>query len=350
MSVVHSSWPWSHRWLLGCVIACLVVGVALVVRSRSRGAGQPDAAVGSPNGALFAGHVLSVESANFAAGRWYLADLRGHRVHVLDSTGMLLQSVGRQGTGPGEFRAPSLIAASAERFYVAEHSRSAISVFDSSGVFVRLLSVRGACASGRVVGLAAVQRNLYVLRRCMELPARVVYQLERSLDGSPLQVWPVIGDTLRVAADAGVPLHLPVMAASLNRLVLGEGGSGCLRLFALPQGRPIGQRCLPEVARHPMPDAERERLTKRWQGRVVVPDSLPRIRGLALIDSALVVHGVTNAEQSTWLEIPWTAQPGRAVRILGRARVANSFLGPRTQLIVWDEAEGVRIELVPIER
>jgi hypothetical protein len=65
--------------------------------------GMPDS-IGGASAEL--GRVLRLASAGFAVGDW-----DGHRILVFDSLGVLQRIIGRDGSGPGEFRAPSLIQA-----------------------------------------------------------------------------------------------------------------------------------------------------------------------------------------------------------------------------------------------
>jgi hypothetical protein len=323
--------------------------LALGIRARWRAAqaAHPDSLPVRPN--VVTREILSVAGAWYATGRWFLTDASAHRVHVLDRGGRLIRSIGQRGAGPGEFGEPTSVAATANFIYVAERARPFVSVFDSSGAFLRHLRVGGSCSSGAVVALAAVGADLYVLRRCLELPHRIRHQLERSLNGGPLTVWNDKVDTISLTAGKGVPLQFVVMTASTDRLIVGEGNTGCLRVYELPDGRPAGSRCFTEIARRPLPRGEHDRLTQRWRGRVDVPDSLPRFIGVSLLDHTLALQSPSSSKTASWLELPWT-RSAAPPRLLGRTDLESSFLGGGMQLIAHDAAEGVRIEIVPVGR
>jgi hypothetical protein len=336
------------RWILGCLTLC---GLALMGARAVRRPPMDSPGVSlQPAAVPVEAAVLSVENAVELAGRWYIADQRGHRVHVLDSTGVLQRSFGRRGQGPGEFIAPSRIAGNRAHTFVAEMGRPAISVFDSVGNFLRFLRVRGPCADGNVSAMAASGSALYVLRRCVELPRRIRLQVERSIDGGALKVWDVIADTTAIDASGGLPIHVPVLAVSETRLVMGDGTIACLRAVRLPDGAREESRCFSELPRQPVPAEERQRLTSRWAGRIEVPDSLPRVMAIGLRDSAIALQIPESAETTTWVEVRWRARPLDVVRALGRSAVEKSFLGPHSQLIAIDDAEGVRLQVVRLDR
>jgi hypothetical protein len=294
--------------------------------------------------------MASVDDATRAGDRWYVVDGLAHQIHVLDSTGHHLRSFGREGRGPGEFLGPTLVAANEAQVFVAEISRPAISVFDAAGTFVRHLRAPGDCTTGGVVAMSVDVTTLYVLRRCLELPRRVRYQVERSHAGEALSIWEAVGDTVQVERAGGVPMDFPVMAVGAGRLLLGDGGNACLRIVRLADGSHEGERCLHEIPRHPMPAAERERLAARTRGRMSVPDSLPRILRAMATDSHLVVQVVDGLETSSWHELPWIANQQMPARTLGRPHVRNSFYAHGSQLTAWDDTTGVRIEVLRVSR
>ncbi len=339
----------TERIVFGFAGVCLIAATAFALLARGRAAPAQRTAATAPEAkGTVTQEILAVESGAFNDARWYIADGRSHSVHVLDSAGQHVTSMGRRGRGPGEFVAPTLVAASGTRVYVAEIGRTEISVFDTSGAFVRFLRVAGTCARGRVVAMAATGNDLYAVRRCLELPRSVRYQLERSVGGAMLEAW-LMADTVRVPSGGGVPINFRLLAASADRLVLGDGDTGCLRAIQLPAGRPLGRRCLYGIIRKPVPDSARQQHERRWRGRVALPDSLPRFIGLVLFDSSFAAQSVQGLDATTWLEFSWTADRQARGRPLGRAGVESSFLGRNTQLIAWAETEGVRIEVVRVQ-
>lgn len=71
-----------------------------------------------------------------AAGRIYVADQKPVVVKVFDASGRFLHTIGREGEGPGEFRAP-FIAVHGASLVVHDPQVSRTSVFDTAGTFLR---------------------------------------------------------------------------------------------------------------------------------------------------------------------------------------------------------------------
>ena len=291
--------------------------------------------------------VSSMEDAAFAGDRWYVADEATHRVHVLDQRGQLTRTIGGPGRATGQFDRPVAVAATASRLYVADRGRNGISEFTPDGRFVRFLYATEVCPKGSVARLTIGGGDVFLLRRCPELPHRIRYQVER-LNGSRFEPWSVIADTVHVRAGAGVPIHFPIMAANDSILAVGEGGSGCVRMADHRTGRRLGTRCFTELARRAVPDSARRALTERWRGQVAVPDSLPRIRSIALLDGGVAAYAVESLDEATWTLLPLVA--GRASpRRVGRAHVAHSFVASGTQIVgaAGGGGSGMRVEVLP---
>jgi hypothetical protein len=71
-----------------------------------------------------------------AAGRIYVADRKPVVIKVFDASGRFLHTIGREGEGPGEFRA-SFIAVHGASLVVHDPQVSRTSVFDTAGTFIR---------------------------------------------------------------------------------------------------------------------------------------------------------------------------------------------------------------------
>jgi hypothetical protein len=301
--------------------------------------------------------IAGVADATYAAGRWYLADPRTHRVHVLDSAGGLLRSFGGPGAGPGELREPARVAATADRIYVAERRRPDVSVFDTAGAFLARLRPDAPCPAGRPAGLAVAGGVLHVLRQCLEPPRHVRYQVERALDDRALSLWPAVADTVPLPRSGQLPFLHVLLAGDDARLALAEGQRGCVRFFRVPGGEPDGVRCLDEVPRLPLREEERAWLA-RYRGRAQLPDSLPRFLGLLLRGAELAVFVPADAHAGRWLVLPAAAPPARDAGDARRARGGpfgtgphrRSFVAADLQLVVSDGLEGMALEVVPVRR
>jgi sugar lactone lactonase YvrE len=71
-----------------------------------------------------------------ASGRLYVVDTGAHRIHIFERDGSLAGSIGRRGTGDGEFNYPTYVWRTAEgRLYVADSLNFRIQAFDAQGRF-----------------------------------------------------------------------------------------------------------------------------------------------------------------------------------------------------------------------
>lgn len=319
--------------------ALLVVPLVVARRSAPNGKAAP---VAASSGAL-SDQILSVDHAAFSGDRWYIADGRSDRIHTLDSTGVRLSSFGRRGSGPGELRAPQLVAATTRHVYVADLQRAEVSVFTTAGEFVKYLKPARGCAQSGFAQMVARGDQLFVLRRCWEGRSAIRYQVERSMNNADLEVWPVATDTVRLADGRPVPFHVPLLDVSARQLVVGDGVPGCVRVFELAGARARGRRCFTEFERQPISAAERAQLARRWRGRIGIPDSLPRLRSVTWRDSVVIVQSIETSASGSWLALSGQDKP----RLL-RAQVAAAFMGGSTLLIAHEEAEGVRIEVARV--
>ena len=105
-------------------------------------------------------------------GRIYVAEPIEAAVYVLDTSGTILNRIGRQGGGPGEFRRPLGLGWKADTLWVADPSQRRISLFQRDGDFVRSAGVQGLnmvaalLNDGSVLAVASQQQEglRYLLR------------------------------------------------------------------------------------------------------------------------------------------------------------------------------------------
>jgi DNA-binding beta-propeller fold protein YncE len=72
-----------------------------------------------------------------ASGRLYVADTAEHRIHIFERDGSLAGSIGRRGTGDGEFNYPTYLWRTPEgRLYVTDSLNFRVQTFDARGQFV----------------------------------------------------------------------------------------------------------------------------------------------------------------------------------------------------------------------
>ncbi len=70
------------------------------------------------------------------AGKIYLADPQNHCVAVYSPVGQLIQQIGRQGMGPGEFQLPLCLELYDKTIYVSDIRTSRVSLFAETGEFL----------------------------------------------------------------------------------------------------------------------------------------------------------------------------------------------------------------------
>jgi DNA-binding beta-propeller fold protein YncE len=73
----------------------------------------------------------------------FVADTRANVVKVIDHEGVLLHSIGEEGTEAGQLNSPTYIALSDDRLYVTDTLNARIQVFDKEGRFVSSFGERG---------------------------------------------------------------------------------------------------------------------------------------------------------------------------------------------------------------
>ncbi len=78
-----------------------------------------------------------------ATGRTYVADTQGHDIKMFNADGSLARTIGRRGTGMGEFNAPSHIAVVAGKLYVSDTLNARVQVLSLTGEPLRVIGKRG---------------------------------------------------------------------------------------------------------------------------------------------------------------------------------------------------------------
>ncbi|MCX7148467.1 MAG: hypothetical protein NTY05_03495, partial [Rhodocyclales bacterium] len=72
-----------------------------------------------------------------ASGRLHVVDTAEHRIHIFERDGSLAGSIGRRGTGDGEFNYPTYLWRTAEgRLYVTDSLNFRVQAFDARGRFI----------------------------------------------------------------------------------------------------------------------------------------------------------------------------------------------------------------------
>ena len=122
----------SNRSILSAIAAVVMLFVSSPAQSLAQEASSftlvPDLVVGEASGVSFGSYFLHL--AVDSKGRIYVGDLRNRHVKVLSREGKLLQTIGADGQGPGEFQAVhDVIVGRGDSLYVIDQSLRRLSVF-----------------------------------------------------------------------------------------------------------------------------------------------------------------------------------------------------------------------------
>jgi DNA-binding beta-propeller fold protein YncE len=103
---------------------------------------------------------------NPATGRIYVADTAEHNIKVYEDSGKLVAIVGKVGTKPGQFNAPTHLAFANGKLYVTDTFNARVQVFDADGNFQEEVGHRGLFIGNlvRPKGVAAdTDGNIYII-------------------------------------------------------------------------------------------------------------------------------------------------------------------------------------------
>jgi hypothetical protein len=116
---------------------------------------RPDVIIGRVSGAreYLLDQVMAVE--RLSDGRWVLADMGSSQVRYYDARGRHLQSVGRRGEGPGEFRQIMRMSRLAGDTLVVDDAHVRLQILDESGRLVAATPPTGSISAARTQPVAA---------------------------------------------------------------------------------------------------------------------------------------------------------------------------------------------------
>ena len=271
---------------------------------------------------FYFGTILDVAPA--ADGRIYVADADAGHVKVLSPDGTLLDSLGRQGEGPGEFlRLNQLVAARSDSLYVLDSGRRRVSVFAPSGQLARGLSVDPGQGFPRCIMVPEHRSGLVLPHATIALSGEaergtfVVRRLQP--DGS-------VADTLvtkrrapshraqREEVKLLIPIpFMPSLHAALgptNRVHVARGDSLTVVSYALDGGH----RREVSIPFEPVPvtDADEDRVLKNYSDkrpmpRDKIPATKPAFTNFLIDDEGRYWFGrpTANPDSTNW----WVADP-----------------------------------------
>ncbi len=100
------------------------------------------------------------------SGNVYVADSTAHDIKVFDSSGMLVRRIGLRGEGPGEFNGPTHLAYRDNRLYVSDTLNARVQILNAAGEPLATVGKRGLYVGNftRPKGVTVDRdRNLYVV-------------------------------------------------------------------------------------------------------------------------------------------------------------------------------------------
>lgn len=100
-------------------------------------------------GEEFVGHILDLFKNT--DDRYYLTDWQQHAIWVIDGEGILIRRIGREGSGPGELRAPGGATVFEDNVIVLDTDNSRVVIFKIDGTYVKDFRFDFPAASGILV-------------------------------------------------------------------------------------------------------------------------------------------------------------------------------------------------------
>lgn len=294
--------------------------------------------------------------ADLGGAVWYLLDARGRRVHRFSETGALLGSFARRGQGPGELSAPTAIAVHQGAVVVADRRVLHLYELDGTHIADRRLDLDGCFALEADID-SAVQ-GLLVLVRCAT-PAQgfgaAAYLVAD--DGGVRRLASRSPGGGRFVADLG---FVPVISALPNGFVFGDAGADCLAVYDAAAAE-AGRACHEWIPRLPISgraakaaEAELEPLVQAIGGRLNVPRQLPPFdRVFSLADGRLAYRvpvplADEAAEEASMFRLVVQDDAGGELA-LPVPDASAVFAAGESALAAWDELDGVRVAVVPLE-
>ena len=129
-------------------------------------------------------------------GHFYLADWRQHTIWVVDGEGILIRRIGREGSGPGELRAPGGATVFEDKVIVLDTDNRRVVIFKTDGTHENSFRYDLPAASGILVS----KRGRVAVNSLWEPTFFTVYDMEGTTIGShgkrepDTRLWFTMGD------------------------------------------------------------------------------------------------------------------------------------------------------------
>lgn len=309
-------------------------------------------AAGPPPGTRLFREVFSVFDATRHDDAWFVLDGRGSQVHRISPEGGAVLSFGREGTGPGEFRRTSAIAA---------HGDSIVVVGDG---ILHLFSPHGEHVLDRRFRFGPTLDCIAATVRASDAistPTGLLLLLEchRPDGGTSLHVTVEAADgTVRSLArrdgEAGTIDWggiQTVVARHPRGFLFGSAWEDCLDLIDMSGQRLdaichdwLERRDLPPEAASELEDAIAD--ARRMGIRVQLPASMPALVGVSAMPGGQLVYQVLapgDADMET-LQLVIQGEAGRTV-VLPVPPAPMLFQDGTSVMAAWAELDGTRIDI-----
>jgi len=298
----------------------------------------------APPGTPVLREVTSVTDAAFHRGEWFVLDRRSAQVHRIDASGSLVESFGRQGEGPGEFRRPAAIASRGDSVVVVDGGILHLFRTDGDHIADRRIGL-GGCGYGTVRDVLSVSTGLLMLVDCtapgrlgwlvvlvpLDGPSRTLAVLDRDPDVVDLgMAWAVIG-----AHPQGFLFGLPE--------------HDCLGLFS-PRGGELGRVCHDWIERLPFPESVGRTITslrervKRSGARLVESDRMPPFTRVFLTGGDRLAYQAPLPEQIEVFRLVTSGVAGETA-VFPLPPADGLFAAGYSVLLWWEDLEGTRISV-----
>ena len=306
--------------------------------------------------------ILSVTDAAMHDGMWWILDRWGHQIHRVTPEGVLQQTFGREGEGPGEFRNPRRIVIHEDTVVVV--GDRTLHLFDSGGQHIadRRIGPFSWCPGARMEAGVSSSSGLLLLLDCLD---------PRREDGGGRHVLLETGDAAsrsvaykpryRTGRVAGLASFAVVLSDHPRGFLFGSVQDECLGLFD-PLGATLGTVCHDWIERVPLSISREDRenvrhLARRYSSfgiRLEVPTHRPPFERITTMDGDRLVyygrvpvdraspHGaIAGVSTEVWRAVV-PGDDGQPIR-LQVPEAPILFLDGESVLAAWDEPDGTRI-------
>ena len=356
----------SASWIAGIVgLAALAILATSVIEVRSARRADRDgedsrleatsifgvtAPMEIPPTAVLLPEVLSADDATFHDGVWFVLDATADRIHRVSSSGQWLGSFGNRGQGPGEFAGRlAAIAAHGDSIAVLEFAGRRLHLFDPDGepVADRILRLDD-CTVPTASELVSSPLGLLLLVICTQPDLRQEARVILETRSGFMRTLATQGSDPQGAAILG-GLMWNTLSAHPSGFVFGSNTDECLSVHSL-QGDVLESVCHDWMQPVPTPEefirAIQDRLAAMPDVRWTLPESFFPFFGLFVTEDNQWIYRIAASDEPESYVLATRNQNGRRLPV-PRARYV--FVHEASALVGWEDLEGTRIAIHPLE-